>query len=273
MMQIADEKSYLELFKNLSLKSDDVIFISSDISKMANTCRAHGEGLDVNKIIETLQEIIIHGSIVVPAYTDSLLEGDTFNWIKSKANTGAFSNKVMRRKDFIRTTDPLHSVLAWGKDQEKILALTDESTFGKNSIFNYLKINNAKFIFIDIHIQKCFTYIHFIEEQQNVKYRQSYHYNINCIYLEKEEVKRTHFYSKKLGVSSDINDLHAILVDKNCYSSFSHRGCQIDVLDAQTVWEHAVNCIYDGPYLYKFSLIKYLKDFTKRYVLRRKGIF
>lgn len=273
MMQIAEEKSYLELFKNLNIKSDDVIFISSDISKMANGCRAHGERLDVNKIIETLQGIVVDGSIVVPTYTDSLLDGDTFDWKKSKANTGAFSNKVMRRKDFVRTADPLHSVMAWGKDLEKILALTDDSTFGKNSIFNYLKVSNAKFLFIDIHIQKCFTYIHFIEEQQKVKYRQSYHYNIKCVYLEKEEVKRTHFYSKKLGVSSDINDLHTILTEKNCYTSVSHRDSQIDILEAQTVWNHAVNCIDNGPYLYKFSFIKYLKDFTKRYILRRKGIF
>jgi len=272
MMQIDEKKSYLELFKNLNLKSDDVIFISSDISKMASSCRSYDERLDINKIIETLQEILVDGSIIVPSYTDNLLDSDTFNWRKSKANTGAFSNKVMRRKDFIRTNDPLHSVLVWGKGQEEVCALKDESTFGKNSIFNFLRLKNAKFLFIDIHIQKCFTYIHFIEEQLLVHYRKPYHYNIKCIYPEKEEVRRIHFYSKKLGVSSDINDLHAILLNNNCYQSVSHRGCQIDLLEAQTVWDYATKCINNGPYLYKFSLVKYFKDFIKRYILRRKGI-
>lgn len=273
MNKIENDKSYLELFKNLALKSDDVIFISSSMSKMANSCRSHNERLDINKIVETLQDILTEGTIIVPTYTDDLLSGDTFDWKKSKANTGAFSNKVMKRKDFTRTKDPLHSVLVWGKHQDEILELQDESTFGKRSVFEFLRKVNAKFLFIDIHIQQCFTYIHFIEEQQNVSYRKSYHYDIECVYPEKKEVKRVHFYSKKLGVSSDINDLHDVLVEKKLYSSFSHRENQIDILEAQTVWDEAVKSIENGPYLYKFSLLKYLKDFTKRHILRRKGIF
>jgi len=273
MKNLTDEIKIVDFIKSIELKSTDVIFISSDISKLAFSCKTKGEVLDTNEIIDCFQEIVNEGTIIFPAYTDNLIDGNSFDWKKSKPTTGAFSNKVQRRKDFIRTKDPLHSVFVWGKHAKELSEIEDTSTFGKNSVFTFLKNINAKFIFIDIHIQSCFTYIHYIEEQNKVNYRKSYYYNIECIYPEKTINKRVEFYSKKLGVMSDIMDLHAILQNDGVYKSYTYRNSQIDILEAQTVWNYAVDCIENGPKLYKYSIIKHLKDLIKRYILRRKGIF
>ncbi len=268
-----ENKTIIDYINSIKLNPTDVIFISSDIGNLAMLCKAKGEALDVNAIIDCFQEKVHEGTIIVPAYTDHLLDGETFDWKKSKPTTGAFSNKVQRRKDFTRTKDPLHSVFVWGKDSDKLAKIEDESTFGKNSIFTYLRDTNAKFIFIDIHIQACFTYIHYIEEQKKVNYRKSYFYNIRCELPEGAVDKKVKFYSKKLGVMSDIMDLHAILEKDEIYKSYTYGNIQIDILEAKTVWDYAVNCIENGPKLYRYSIIKHAKDLVKRYLLRRKGIF
>lgn len=271
--RIVDGGSVLTAFKSIGLKKDDVIFISSDMNTMAKKCKGENERLDINAIIETLQNEVSEGTIIVPAYTDHLLDGDTFDWKRARPTTGSFSNKVQRRKDFVRTKDPLHSVFVWGKHTDQILEFQDDSTFGENSIFHFLRVKNAKFIFIDIHIQDCFTYIHYVEEQNKVNYRKYYEYNINCNYPEGQKTRKVKFYSKKLGVASDIRLLHEVLVQKDVYKRFAFRDSEIDILKAEDVWEYASKSIKQGPYLYTFSLVKYLKDFYKRYVLRRKGIF
>jgi aminoglycoside 3-N-acetyltransferase len=272
-VRIQDSGSFLVFFQSLQLKKEDVVFISSDLGQLAKSCRANNERIDLHELIETLQGILTDGTIVIPAYTDDLLSGDTFDWVKSKPTTGALSNKVQKRNDFIRTRDPLHSVFVWGKHQQEVLGLDDESTFGSHSIFSFLKKVNAKFIFIDIHIQECFTYIHFIEEQLQVPYRKSYTYTIDCVYPEGTMKRNVKFYSKRLGVTSDINDLHAVLMHDQVYQIFQFRDSYIHILEAQTVWTYAVKSIHKGPKLYKYSLFKHLKDVIKRYVLRRKGIF
>ena len=273
IINVPNSSSILDFFKSLRLNSTDVIFISSDIGKLAKLCKAKGDILNIDEIIETLQAIVPDGTIVVPAYTDNLLDGDTFEWKKSKPTTGAFSNKVQRRKDFIRTRDPLHSVFAWGKDADFISKLEDTSTFGKKSVFTYLREKNAKFLFVDIHIQECFTYIHYIEEQNKVSYRKPYFYNIECIYPDKKSNVCVEFYSKKLGVMSDIMDLNDVLLKNGLYHSYQYQDSKIDILLAEDVWNCAVKCINEGPKLYKYSIIKHVKDLIKRYILKRKGIF
>lgn len=271
--KIPNNNSVLDFFKSLELTSTDVVFISSDIGKLAKLCKSNGENFSVDEIIETLQKIVNEGTIIVPAYTDNLLDGDIFDWKKSKPTTGAFSNKIQRRSDFIRTRDPLHSVFVWGKDAEIISKITDKSTFGKNSIFTYLREKNAKFLFIDIHIQSCFTYIHYIEEQNKVPYRKSYFYTIECIYPEETKKVTIEFYSKKLGIMSDIMDLHDVLLRDGVYKTYRYKDSKIDILLAQDVWEYAVRSINNGPKLFKYSIVKHFKDFVKRYILKRKGIF
>ena len=272
-VRIPDSANFLDFFKSLELKKDDVVFISSDLGRLAKSCRANNERLDLNLLIDTLQTILSEGTLVIPAYTDNLLDGDTFDWVKSKPTTGALSNKVQRRSDFKRTRDPLHSVFAWGKHEKEILELDDNSTFGQHSIFGFLKKVNAKFIFIDIHIQDCFTYIHFIEAQQQVPYRKTYTYAIECIYPEGKQSRDVKFYSKKLGIMSDIHELHDVLLKDDIYQIFQFRDSTIHILEAQTTWDYAEKSINNGPKLYKYSIVKHVKDFVKRYLLRRKGIF
>jgi len=143
--------SYLSIASQLPLNKDDVLFIASDIKQIALECRAAGEPFDVNAFIESFQDVLSEGTLVVPAYTDYLKNGETFDHKKAKPSTGALSNKVQRRKDFIRSKDPIHSVFAWGKHADEIANLDNESTLGEGSIFGLLhrELQNIVMHFIE----------------------------------------------------------------------------------------------------------------------------
>ena len=270
---IANTNSIEELFRSLNLKKNDVVVFSSDLSRLALTCKAKGEALNVNTIVECLQSVLSEGTILIPAFTDNLVGGDEFDWLKAKPTTGAVSNKVQRRKDFIRTKDPLHSYFVWGKDGDQVLSKNNNSTFGKDSAFAFFKEKNAKFVLLDVHLQDSLTYIHYVEEQNKVTYRKPYFYDIKCKYPEGVEDRTITFYSRKLGVRTYLKDLFSELVKKDLNESFLYDKSRIDIFSAEDIWKMGVKCITEGPKLYHYSVTNHAKDFIKRYLLGRKGVF
>lgn len=269
---VDDQIAYLNLLEEFSFPQDAVLFVSSDIGVFARNMQKFGERFQADLFIDKLQALVPEGTVIIPGYTDHLVDGDTFDRENTKPNVGALPNKTMRRTDFVRTSDPLHSVFAWGMDSERLLDCDDESTFGPNSMFAFLREKDVYFIFIDIHIQECFTYIHYVEECKQVKYRRYYDFTVNHIQNGTEKARKTRFYSKKLGVISDIRRLHDIFEREDDYTSLFYRGSRIDVLKSKTVFEKASRCIDEGPALYTFSLKKWGKDFVKRHILKQKGI-
>jgi len=195
MEEISD--SYLNLAIRLPLKPNDVLFIASDIKQIALDCRAKGEQFDVNAFIESFQSVLSEGTLIVPAYTDYLKNGSSFDHAKDRASTGALSNKVQRRKDFIRSKDPLHSVFAWGKHADEIAELDGPSSLGEGSIFDFLYKKEAKMICIDVDFQNSLTFVHYVEEKEQVSYRKPYNWNLNVVFEGKSYAKDLIFHTKK----------------------------------------------------------------------------
>ncbi len=139
-------------------------------------------------------------------------------------------------------------------------------------MFAFLHEMDVYFLFIDIHIQECFTYIHYVEECRKVKYRRYYDYVLNFVKGGHQQKRKVRFYSKKLGVISDIRRLHTIFEQEGDYDTIDYRGSKLDILRSKLVYDKANKCIDEGPALYTFSANKWMKDFVKRHILRKKGI-
>ena len=134
MMKTSLKGSYTALAEQLNLEENDTLFIASDIRQLALQARKNGDSFDANAFIESFQAVLHNGTLIVPAYTDQLKNGETFDHQKAKPTTGALSNKVFRRKDFIRTKDPLHSVFVWGTGAKELSHLDGTSSLGEGSI-------------------------------------------------------------------------------------------------------------------------------------------
>jgi aminoglycoside 3-N-acetyltransferase len=257
---------YQELVDSFELKKDDTLFISSDISNLAKNFKERGVAFDVNSFIVELQQKVKEGTIIIPAYTDNLRNGDIFDYQKSKPTTGALSNRVGKRKDFARSFDPLHSAYVWGKWKTVILNLSDESAFGENSIFGLLAKENAKFIFIDVDLQNSFTFIHYLEQKRNVAYRKFYPVEIQIKNNNIVAPKLIQFHTKRMGISTNLFPLQTYLLENKYVKEKIFGQSRIYLSNADEMTKGVNDCLQKGIKLYKFDAVLLAKQFVKKMI-------
>lgn len=264
MKEIQDNIPFDELPFHLELPEDAVIFVTSDLKRIGLQSRANKQTIDAMAFLDNLQKVVCKGTIIVPTYTDYLKNGDTFDYLKSQPSTGALSKRVLKRKDFTRTTDPLHSVCVWGKYANEILQLKDESTFGKNSIFDFLWQKNALFLFFDVSIQQSFTFIHHVEEQIDVPYRRYKNWKIWIKMDGTESLQPVKFHTRKPGVISNVEALNTTLLNEGLMKRVRYGNVFIDKVTAIATAEKVKIFIQQKKYLYHFSVFAYFKTVMKR---------
>lgn len=272
--QLNPNINYEELANALSFSSTDHVFIASDLNKLALQAKNKGIAFNANKFIESFQSALPEGSIIVPSYTDNIKDGDTFDVKNSKPTTGALSNKILRRKDFKRSEDPIHSVLVWGKLQKEILNLKPKSTFGLDGLFHLLNTEKVKMLIIDVHLQNCFTYVHYVEEKLNVNYRKFYSLELKYINTNLEESNRKiDFHTKKLGIETNLHQLQEELISNKTISLYNYGDVEIKLLDFKTSENQVISFISSGKKLYNFNLKLYLKQLVKLILGHKKPLF
>ncbi len=260
--------TYLELATSLPLKSSDSLFIASDVKQLALDARAEGTAFNANAFIESFQKVLSDGTLLIPAYTDNLKSGDTFDHAKSKPTTGALSNKVGRRKDFLRSKDPLHSVYAWGKGASDIAEMDGDSSLGEGSIFHWMHDQRSKMMCIDVHFQNSLTYVHFVEEQRKVKYRKPYRWTIKRIFKEHSDEKSFVFYSRQPWVLTDLELLQNRAIETGVAQVFQLNNAQILYFDILEMHQLIEEMLQKGEKLHRVSLMHFAKGIAKK-ILKR----
>lgn len=261
--------TYLDLAASLPLNSNDSVFIASDVKQMALDARNNGNAFNANAFIESFQEQLTDGTLLIPAYTDNLKNGDTFDHVKSKPTTGALSNKVGRRKDFIRSKDPLHSVFAWGKGASEISELDGDSSLGDGSIFHWMHDHGAKMMCIDVHFQNSLTYVHFVEERRKVKYRKAYKWTIHRKFKEHSDQKSFIFYSRQPWVLTDLELLQNRAVESGVAQVYELENARILYFDILEMHQLMESMLDSGEKLHRVSLMHFAKGIVKK-ILGRK---
>lgn len=167
---------YMELkhfWDKLGIEEGDIVFISSDVKRLLATARMHREPLDLNILIDALIRLVgKEGTVIFPTYNWDFCSGKTFDIKKTRCKTGSLGTVALKRDDFRRTQHPIYSFAVWGKYQKELCEMDNKDSFGNDSPFAFFKKHNVKNYIIDVTLQHCFTYVHFVEEQSGVvKYR------------------------------------------------------------------------------------------------------
>ena len=77
---------------------------------------------DINKFLNFLIESLnSKATLFLPAYNWDFCKGKTFDPKKNRPMTGALSQSVLKRKNFIRSSNPLYSFLFLEKMQKKLV--------------------------------------------------------------------------------------------------------------------------------------------------------
>lgn len=264
--------SYLNIASSLGLKTHDVVYLTVDIRNLTKACKSRNEHFDAKLFIKSFQEILLDGTIVVPAFTDYLEDGMTYDPDQNEPSTGAFSSFVWQMSDFERTLDPMHSVFVWGNKVSELVNYSHNNAYGEQSVFGFLKKNNAKFVIIDYPLQESFPYVHFVEQYLGVPYRRmsnrKYLVNIDG----EQQSINFHYFRKKGWVLNDFYELQSSMSQEGVKKNLYFDDVKIQLIEAQKAFDFIKRYIRSGKRVYQIDLIYFVKRLvTKPFRLLKQG--
>lgn len=188
---------YIELkqyAKHMGINTGDVVFISSDSRIMIYEAIENNKSYDLNEFIDGLIECVgEEGTIIFPTYNWDFCKGKTFDYKKTPSKTGTIGSYALKRDDFKRTKHPIYSFAVYGRYQKELCNMSNIDSFGVDSPFDFFRRHNVKNYIIDVSLQHCFTYVHYVEQQSGVvKYRFIKNFTANYIDEEGNEDTRTY---------------------------------------------------------------------------------
>ncbi len=270
--------AYTKIIDGLDIHPGDVLFVTSDISRLAfHTIRAEGS-FDANLFIDSIQQKLgSEGTLLFPAYNFLLESGDKFDAKKtSPFLCGALSLTAWQRHDFRRTKHPLHSFMVWGKYSGQLCALENKSSFGNDSPFAFMHRQKARMLCIDIDLWGSFTFIHYIEQMENVGYR--FRKKILIDYTDESGAASTNEYyvfKKFPGIEMVFQRMEKILKEQQVFTDVHVNKSlfRLIPLDDNT-FSFFINDIRGnkGRNIARFNVVYFLKDIA-RPVLKKLRFF
>lgn len=204
-------KNLTKLFKGLKIKKNDLVMIHGDAGITANLNKEDSLNFFFDEIIKYLGR---DGTILIPSFTYSFCKTQKFNVLSSKSEVGLFSEAFRLRKDTFRTSHPIFSFSIYGKLKNFFLKSENTTCFGKNSLFEKFHKKNGLIISLGRNLEYGATFLHYIEESLNVKYRFNKTFYGKVYYKKKEKNTKVNYYVRNLKLNSSLKhkkDLHKIL--------------------------------------------------------------
>ena len=164
------DKSLKEALKLLITSGADILYIHTALNfGIPNNEIRKKELLDI--LLDLLMGFNVN-TIIFPAYTFSFCNGVNFNVKESRTPMGLLNDYARLKEYAIRSVDPLMSNVLIGGNKEFVTKI-GKCSVGEDSTFDLLHKSglNVKFLFFGPRPGDCFTYMHYIEERENVPYR------------------------------------------------------------------------------------------------------
>lgn len=182
---------------NIGVSKGDIVYIASDITLLLKIARQNygvKSKADIHAFMDRLTNVFQDsvgekGTLLFPVFTWEFCRGNIFDIKNTPGEVGAYNNWILQnRDDFKRTKHPIYSFMVWGKDTTPLISMNNIEAWGKDSPFAYLHKNKAKFLLLNVSLQRGFTFMHYVGYQLRVPYR--YNKIFNGIY--RDDHGKTH---------------------------------------------------------------------------------
>ncbi|MDR3194728.1 MAG: AAC(3) family N-acetyltransferase [Tannerella sp.] len=261
------EKEYLNMAEHLSLKRDDVLLVTGDILRLAVQEKMRNEYFDMAGFIGSFKAQLPDGALLFHAFNDRLVSGDTFDYRRTRPTTGALSVAAWKDPEFVRTHDPFHSFMVWGRDAGALQWMNYASTFGTDSVFGWLHRNRAKMLFIDVSLVRSFTFVHYCEESVTVPYRKHRRHRIRMIdEAGRATVAEKLFYTRKCGYYNSLDRLEEALTAEGILTVHLCDGVPFKLMDLAGAYDFIARDIRmnRAALLHGFSYRQFVTDVLRR---------
>ena len=163
---------YLDMVRQLDIKPGSLVWVAADVTRLALAGRRLEVGFSIDHLIDCFKQVLGKGgTLVIPSFNFNLKNNDQYFPQKTLPITGALAVAALKRPEFIRTKNPLHSFLVWGEYAEELASLDNCSSFSEDSPFAFMKEHEGKMLLVDTSISAAFTFVHHVEEMEKVGYR------------------------------------------------------------------------------------------------------
>lgn len=169
-MKILNKKDIFKFLKLHKIKKDDLVLIHGNASIFTQVIGDSKNKKISNFWIFLREYFNKKGTVIVPSFTYCLTDNKVYNPKKTAGKIGLFSESFRKLKFTKRTNHPIFSMSFFGSQSQNIMKSSNNTCFGKNSLFEFLHKKNAKLLCLGCSYNEL-TYTHYIEEKVGVKYR------------------------------------------------------------------------------------------------------
>ena len=217
---------YTGLPEHLGIQKGENLMIASDITRLAMTAIRREGAFDADKLIDSfLQALGPEGTLILPAFNFNLKNSQAFDPVKTLPVTGALAEAAMKRTDFLRTRHPLHSFLVSGKYAGELAARENLSSFGPDSPFAFFHRKDMLMLMLGTGVTEAFTFVHYVEELEKVRYRRYAFLRIKYLYPDGEQDwKQVCLYAKRPGWTMNLASLEKLFREKGILSETTFNG-------------------------------------------------
>lgn len=271
-MKNEDYIPYREIAEHLDIQPGSILWFAADLTRVVFLALRNEGSFDPGLFIGSFQERLgKKGTLLIPSFNFNLRHQDKYSRLRTLPITGALATAAMEKGDFIRTRNPLHSFLVWGEASNALAALDNQSSFGPGSPFEFLHNYRAKMLIMDTPLSNAFTFVHYVEEMEQVKYRK--YKKLNILLEDENRIGEFLFYAKKKGWTMDMNGLEILLSDRQISSvkQINRIDCTMVDLAASFPLIREDILTNRAKNIARFSMKLYFRDVAKS-VLARMGI-
>lgn len=203
------------------LQKGDKVLLHSNLKYLFRLLLKKKINFNINNIADIILEFLgPNGTLILPTFNFDFCKGESFSFLNSKSQMGILSEILRSRCKLNRTWHPVYSFSLHGNIPVEELKKNNYSAYGKDSIFNWLFVNNGKISIIDLPDQQSMTFYHYVEEIMNVDWR--FFKDFFGIYEDfngnKKNVTAKIFVRKiEEGIITDVNNMEKHLWSKNFY--------------------------------------------------------
>ena len=177
--------------KEIGADDCESLFIHSDIM-FGSTLAGFKRKEYLNTLYEVLNDLKVK-NIIVPTFTYSFCNGETYDVANSKTLMGSFNEFVRKKDGRYRTLDPLLSISV-PEQLQPIFQTCGSHSLGHESGLDALhRMDGVKFLFFGARLGNCFTYVHYVEKMLDVPYRFDMQFSGKIIEPDGQEYEKTQY--------------------------------------------------------------------------------
>jgi aminoglycoside 3-N-acetyltransferase len=259
---------------HLGVGPGDVWMVVADLTRLSWSWRRAGSTDGARELLDALLAAVgPSGTILVPTFNHDLRPGESFDSRNTPTITGALGEAARAHPAFRRTPHPLHSCAVAGSGKEELASSKEISSFGPGSPFAFMRRHGARILALDIDVTYALTYIHHVEEVEQVRYRQWRDVALYATDGDGRSAWSTYrLYAKRAGHMNSTARLEHALVATGAMTTSMLGPVRTTVVDV-----HALHQVLEqdirrtgGALIHDFTWERWLRDHA-RAILRREG--